>query len=154
MARVERDFEELLQLFNKHQVRYCIVGAFALGYHARPRYTKDLDLLVEPTEINGQRLVEALRDFGFGSLRITPQDFSKAGRFVQLGYEPVRVDLITSIKGVGFSEVWRNRKKGRFGRGVVNFIGLKQLIKCKKAAGRKQDLADLELLAKVVKRSK
>lgn len=146
MAKVEKDFEELLRLFNKHRVHYCIVGAFALGFHALPRYTKDLDLLVEPTEKNGERIVQALKDFGFGSLNITPKDFAKTGRFIQLGYEPVRVDVTTSIEGVSFQEVWKNKKKGMLGHAKVFFIGVDELVKNKKKAGRQQDIADLEIL--------
>ncbi|MDO8644624.1 MAG: hypothetical protein Q7S00_06650 [bacterium] len=148
MAKVEKDFEELLKLFNKHKVRYCVIGAFALGYHARPRYTKDLDLLVEPTEQNGKKIVTALVEFGFASLDITPQDFSQKGRFIQLGYEPVRIDVTTAIEGVTFDEVWKNRKKGRLGETEVSFIGINELIKNKKVSGRKQDLVDLEILKK------
>lgn len=146
MATVEKDFEELLQLFNKHRVRYCIVGAFALAFHARPRFTKDLDLLVEPSEKNGERIVAALDEFGFARLNLTSADFSKPKKVIQLGYEPVRVDLVTSLTGVTFSTVWKNRKSGHLGGSKVNFIGVRELIRNKKATGRRQDLADIESL--------
>lgn len=146
MEKVEKDFAELLRSFNRRGVRYCIVGAFAVGFHAVPRYTKDLDIWVEPTEGNGQRICLALQDFGFGSLKIVPQDFSKKGRFIQLGYEPVRVDLITSIPGVTFDQAWEHKKRGRYGTELAYFIGLEDLIKNKRASGRRQDLADLEIL--------
>lgn len=81
----ERDFEELLGLFNRHRVRYCIVGAYAVAFHARPRYTKDIDLLVEPSLENGRKIVAALKAFGFGSLKLTPEAFAQPGRFIQLG---------------------------------------------------------------------
>ena len=149
MVRVEKDFAELLRLFNKHRVRYCVVGAFAVGFYAIPRYTKDLDVLVEPTEENGERICRALRDFGFGSLKIGPRDFSRKGSFIQLGYEPVRVDLITSIPGVTFEQVWRNRERGQYGRTRVFFIGRRELLKNKRVSRRKQDLADLEILRRV-----
>lgn len=144
--RVEKDFEDLLGFFNKHKVRYCIVGAFAVALHSRPRYTKDLDILVDPTLENGRRIVKALRDFGFGSLRISERDFIQKGKWIQLGYEPVRVDLITSLQGLDFDEIWKGRKRDRYGRHLVNFIGRRELVKAKRFAGRKQDLADLELL--------
>jgi len=146
VEKVEKDFAELLRSFNRRGVRYCIVGAFAVGFHAVPRYTKDLDIWVEPTEGNGQRICLALQDFGFGSLKIVPQDFSKKGRFIQLGYEPVRVDLITSIPGVTFDQAWEHKKRGRYGTELAYFIGLEDLIKNKRASGRRQDLADLEIL--------
>lgn len=144
--RVERDFEELLGLFNKQHVKYCIVGAFAVGFYGYPRYTKDMDILVEPSLTNGLKITKALREFGFGSLDLNPQDFLREGAIVQLGYEPVRVDIINSIKGVSFKQIWANKTTGRYGKQKVFFIGLRGLIKSKKMTARKQDLVDLELL--------
>lgn len=150
--KIEKDYEELLKLFNKHKVKYCVIGAFAVGFHAVARYTKDMDILVEPTLENGHKIVKALGEFGFASLKLRGEDFSKKGRFVQLGYEPVRVDLITSIGGVLFKEVWENRVSGAFGRRNVFFIGINELIKSKKAARRKQDEVDLEILLQARRR--
>lgn len=144
--RVEKDFEELLELLNKHRVKYCIVGAFAVGFYGYPRYTKDMDILIEPSLKNGQKIVKALVEFGFRSLNLLPEDFSKKGRIVQLGYEPVRVDLVTSIKGCNFSQVWGKRTIGEYGKQKAFFIGLQELIKNKKMVNRHQDHLDLELL--------
>jgi len=141
-----KDYEELLKFFNKHKVKYCIVGAFALAYHAQPRYTKDMDILVKPSLENGQKVIDALKDFGFGSLKLSPEDFSKEKQVVQLGYEPVRVDLLTSIEGVNFISVWKHKAIGRYGKQKVNFIGLNELIKNKRASARLQDQADLKVL--------
>lgn len=148
MEKAEKDFEELLRLFNKQGVRYLIVGAFAVGFHAIPRYTKDLDVLVEPSAENGEKICRALKGFGFGSLKIGPEDFARKGRFIQLGYEPVRVDLITSIQGVVFDRAWKHRKKGRYGAESVYFLGLKDLVQNKQVSRRGQDLVDLEVLRK------
>ncbi len=147
--RVEKDFEDLLELFNKNGVKYCILGAFAFAFHARPRYTKDLDILVESTSENGRKIVSSLEEFGFGSLNITEKDFAQKGKFVQLGFEPVRVDLITSIRGLTFEKIWKNRVQGIYGQVKVNFMGLNELVESKKIAARKQDLADLEILSTV-----
>ena len=143
---VQKDFVELLGLFNKHRVRYCIVGAYAVAFHVRPRYTKDMDILVEPSIDNGRRVVAALKEFGFGSLKLTPADFARPNRFVQLGHEPVRVDLITSIAGCTFEQVWKHRARGRYGKQWVHFIGREELIHNKQLSARRQDYADLELL--------
>jgi len=150
--RVEKDYEELLELFNRHNARYCIVGSFALAFYARPRYTKDLDILVEPTIQNARRILDALNDFGFGSLALSENDFSEKGQIIQLGYEPVRIDIITSLEGMDFHEIWDNRSIGRFGKEQVFFIGLNEFIKSKQAANRSQDRADLEVLLKINKK--
>jgi hypothetical protein len=144
--RIEKDYEELLKLLNKHKVRYCIVGAYAVAFHGKARYTKDMDILVEPSIENGKKVVKALNDFGFESLDLSEKDFAEKGNIVQLGYEPVRVDIITSITGVGFREIWSNRTTGKYGKEDVFFIGLKELIINKEKTGRKQDIVDLDFL--------
>ena len=152
--RIEKDYEDLLRLFNKHKVRYCIVGAYALAFHAMPRYTKDMDILVEPGMENGCKIIKALDAFGFKSLKLKAEDFDRGGAIIQLGHEPVRVDLLTSIEGVSFEEVWKNRTRGSYGKGKIYFIGMNELIKSKKAVWRKQDEADLEILRAVKRKNK
>lgn len=152
--RVEKDFEELLRFFNKHGVKYCIAGAFAVGFHGYPRYTKDMDIFVEPSLENGGKIVDALAEFGFASLNLTPEDFLDPHAIVQLGYEPVRVDLITSLKGCSFAAAWKHRKQGIYGRQKVFFLGLSQLMRNKKLAGRSQDRADLDHLSARAERRK
>ena len=146
MPEQPNDYEELLRLFNKHRVRYCIVGAYALALHAVPRFTKDFDILLEPSLSNGKHVIEALIEFGFESLKLTADDFARPGRIIQLGYEPLRVDLLTSIDGCTFAEVWKHRVRGTYGRTKANFIGLDQLIRNKQESGRSQDLVDLKTL--------
>lgn len=144
--KTEQDFEELLRLFNKHKVRYCIIGAFAVGFYGRPRYTKDLDILVEPDIKNSEKIINALKEFGFESLSLTAGDFSQPYKVIQLGYEPVRVDIITSIEGISFKKIWKHRERGSYGSLQVFFIGLNELIENKKASQRKQDRVDLDIL--------
>lgn len=146
MVKAEKDYEELLRLLNKYKVRYCIVGAFAVAFYAVPRYTKDMDIFVEPSKENAERILNVLRDFGFNTLKLSSSDFSYKGSIIQLGYEPIRVDIITSIDGCTFDEVWRNKKIGRYGKERIYFIGLNELIKNKQASKRKQDEADIEML--------
>ncbi|UCB57612.1 MAG: hypothetical protein JSV30_03260 [Candidatus Omnitrophota bacterium] len=144
--KTEKDYEDLLKLFNKHKVKYCIIGAFAVAFYAIPRYTKDMDILVEPSLENGCQIIKALNEFGFDKLNLTEEDFNRKGRFIQLGYEPVRIDLITSISGINFEKAWKNRKKGTYGNIKASFIGINELIKSKKIARRKQDKLDLDIL--------
>lgn len=152
--KVEKDYEDILRLFNRHKVRYCIVGAFAVAFYAKPRYTKDLDILVSPDQRNGGKIVKALNEFGFGNLDLKKDDFIEEGKIIQLGYEPIRIDLLTSIEGCPFEEVWKRRKIGTYGKEKVLFIGLDELITNKRKLKRKQDQADLEILLRVRNREK
>ncbi|MBE0426633.1 MAG: hypothetical protein IBX72_08300 [Nitrospirae bacterium] len=151
MEKVEKDYRELLELFNKHKVKYCIVGAFAVAFYAIPRYTKDLDILIEPTRANGRRILRALKEFGFGMLNLSADDFAHEGRIIQLGYEPVRIDILSSIDGCTFTEVWKNKTKGYYGNEAVYFIGIEDLIKNKRVSKRKQDRADIDILLTAIK---
>jgi hypothetical protein len=146
MADATKDFEELLGCLKRHEARFVVVGAHAVAYHAKPRYTKDFDLLIDPNTVNGERVVAALEEFGFAGLGITSADFASPGRILQLGVPPNRIDMMTSIDGVDFDEVWSSRVEGSYGEQIVPFIGRAALIKNKRASRRPQDLADLELL--------
>jgi len=146
--KTEKDYEEFLGLLNKNSVRYAIVGAFALALYSKPRYTKDLDILIEPEEENTKKLINVLHEFGFKEINIKKEDLTRKNQILQLGYEPLRIDILTSIAGCSFQEVWNNKFKEKYGKTLVNFIGKKELMKNKKAIGRKQDIADLELLRK------
>ena len=146
--KTEKDYEDFLELLNKYKVRYCIIGSYALSFHARPRYTKDIDILIEASPGNARKIIAVLDKFGFGSLNLHIEDFSTKGNIIQLGYEPVRIDILTSLKGLEFSEIWESRVQGPYGNQMVNFIDRQNLIKSKKIADRAQDRADLELLQK------
>ncbi len=143
---VTKDFEELFACFNARRVKAVVVGGYAFAFHAKPRFTKDIDIFVEPTPDNGERLVHALEDFGFSGLGLTAADFSTPGPIVQLGVAPNRVDLLTMIDGVTFDEAWNGRVAGTYGSAPVSYIGLEEFKRNKRASGRSQDLADLEAL--------
>lgn len=140
------DFEELLACFNAKSVKAIVVGGHALAFHGRPRFTKDLDVLVEPTHENAERVMEALTAFGFGSVGLTPDDFCEPGRIVQLGIAPNRIDLLTSIDGVTFEDAWAGRATGMFGAEPVAYLGRAEFLRNKRAAGRPQDLADIDAI--------
>jgi len=146
LMKTEKDYEEFLELLNKHKVRYCIIGSFALSFHARPRYTKDIDILVEASPENAKKILVVLDEFGFGSMDLRVEDFSEKGNIIQLGYEPVRIDILTSLKGLDFSDIWEKRIQGPYGNQMVNFIDRQNLIKSKRLSNRTQDRADLEVL--------
>ena len=143
---VQQDFKDLFVLFNEQKVEYLIVGAYALAFHGAPRYTGDIDLLVNPDASNAQRIMSALDKFGFGSVGLEASDFESPNKVIQLGVPPVRVDMITSITGVSWEDAFAGRVEGKYGDVHVQYIGREQFIVNKRALGRKKDLADLEAL--------
>jgi hypothetical protein len=136
----------LLALFNAHGVDFVVVGAHALAYHGAPRFTGDLDVLVRPDQANAHRVIAALDEFGFGSLGLTAEDFAEPGKVVQLGVAPVRIAIVTSLTGVSWDEVRAGRTTGAFGDQTVHYLGRQQLVRNKRAVGRKKDIADLEAI--------
>lgn len=150
--KVEKDYEELLKLFNKHRVKYCVIGAFAVAHYVKPRYTKDIDIFIDNSLENAERIINALTAFGFEDLDLSEDDLCQEGNIIQLGYEPLRVDIVISLPGCRFDQVWRNRVVVDYGREKVFFIGLDELIQIKKLSGRPQDKVDLDLLIKVKER--
>jgi len=147
--RIEKDFKKFIELLNKNEVRYLIVGSFAFSYYAEPRFTKDIDFYIEPTEENAKRIIKTLVEFGFDSLGLKSKDFQELDQIIQLGVAPVRIDLLTSLSGIDFPSAWRNRIKGKYGQISAIFISKADLIKNKKAVGRPQDIADVEKLNKI-----
>ena len=143
---VQKDFKELLELFNEHKVKYLIVGGYALAHHGVPRYTGDMDIFVKPDKENALRILRALNDFGFGSVGLKEADFRNSNKVVQLGYPPVRIDIITSISGLAWDDAHKGRVKGKYGDVQVSYIGRDHFILNKRASGRKKDIADLEAL--------
>ncbi|HEY85352.1 MAG TPA: hypothetical protein G4N96_09615 [Chloroflexi bacterium] len=143
---LNQDFKEFVESLNKNNVRYLIVGGYAVAFHGYPRYTKDLDIWVWLESENADRLVKALDDFGFASLGLQKDDFLTPGEVIQLGYPPNRIDLITSLKGVDFEDCYAFRLEIPVDDMAINFIDLESLKKNKKATGRPQDLADLSNL--------
>ena len=119
-------------------------GAYALGFHGVPRYTGDLDIFVKPDPINAGKIMQALQEFGFGAVGLTAADFEVEGKVIQLGFPPVRIDIMTSITSVSWEQARSGRVAGWFGDLTVPYIGRDDFISNKKALGRKRDLADLE----------
>lgn len=143
---IRTDFKELLELFNKHKVEYLIVGGYALAFHGAPRFTRDIDLFVRPTNENAERILAALDEFGFGSLDLSKDDFTTPGLIVQLGVPPVRIDIITSVSGVPWEKGNAGKVPGFYGDVPVFFIGRDDFIANKRATGRIKDAADIEAL--------
>lgn len=145
---MNRDFIELLAMFNTHTVEYIIVGAHALAAHGHVRATKDLDIWVRPSDENAPKVLAALVKFGAPLHDLTERDLATAGTVFQIGVPPLRIDVITEIDGVAFESAWRDRLGVQLGGISVSVLSRHHLIANKRASGRLQDLADLERLEK------
>jgi len=146
LMELDKDFNEFVELFLEHNVRFLIVGGYALAAHGLPRATGDLDAWVWINPENAQNIMRALNAFGFQNLSLTESDFSKEDSIIQLGYPPFRIDILTSIDGVAFDQAWEKKIVVELNGMNVPFIGRDDLIANKKAAGRPQDLADVSRL--------
>ena len=133
-----------MRAFSDADVRFVIVGAYALAHHGRPRATGDLDVWVEPTPANARRVLAALPAFGAPLTEVVEQDFARPGAVFQIGVPPRRIDILTDLTGITFEEAWPERERGSFGALQVDFLGRDALIKNKRAMGRTKDLGDIE----------
>jgi hypothetical protein len=145
-VKLSRDFQELLECFAHNDVRYLIVGGWALAAHGHPRMTKDLDVWMWPQSTNAHAVISALEEFGFEKLGLSAEDFIEPDVVIQLGYPPNRVDLLTSPTGVEFDECWKERLDVEMEGLTVPFNGLEGLKANKRASGRPQDTVDVEIL--------
>lgn len=141
-----QDFKEFVALLVSHKVEYLVVGGYAVGIHGHPRYTGDLDIWLNPTEENAEKIVTCVNAFGFSSFGLKTEDFTKEGNIVQLGYPPLRIDLLTQIDGVNFNDCFQNKIQVDIEGVLVNVIGYHDLLKNKRESGRLRDLDDLDQL--------
>lgn len=149
------DYKELLQRLNESEVRFLIVGGYAVMKYAEPHFTKDLDVWVENSSENSRRVFHALEEFGapLEHDSITPETFTRPELTYQIGIAPVRVDILTQITGVEFNSAWNDRVQGSIFGVPVHFISLGWLIANKQATGRTSDLEQLEHIRKKAKSS-
>jgi predicted nucleotidyltransferase len=146
--KINSDFKDLLRDLNAAGVRYLIVGGYAVMVYAEPRYTKDLDVWIEPAEANAQRLFAALAQFGAPTQDIRPGDFTEPEVFFQIGVEPVRIDIMTSVPGLDFAASWERKAIVDFGGESAPVLCREDVVKSKKAAGRTRDRQDVRRLAR------
>lgn len=138
------DFVDLLRAFVAADVRFLIVGAYALALHGRPRATGDLDVWVEASPDNAARVMQALASFGAPLSDVSADDFSRPGVTYQIGVAPGRIDILTELTELNFAEAWPGRMRRPFGEIEVDFIGRADFIHNKRATGRAKDLGDIE----------
>jgi len=141
---MNRDFIDLLRAFIDADIRFLVVGAYALAFHGRPRATGDLDVWVEATPENAERVMHALGAFGAPLADVSSSDFSSPGVVFQIGVPPGRIDVLTELTGLTFAEAWPGRVRGKFGELDVDFIGRDAFLRNKRATGRPKDLGDIE----------
>jgi hypothetical protein len=141
-----KDFKEFLRLLRAHGVEYLLIGGWAVGYHGYPRSTDDLDVWIAITPANADRVVKALSDFGFDVPELSADLFLQDDQIVRMGVEPVRIEVMTTISGVNFSDCYRERLETALDDEPVSLINLQHLRINKEASGRLKDLSDLENL--------
>ncbi len=144
------DFEELLKFLEKHRAEYLIIGGLAFIYHAKPRYTKDMDILIRTSDENIQRVNKALVDFGSPCI-IEPGDKNE---ILQIGVAPHRVDIMPGIKGVTFDTAWGNRIRDKYGNITANWISFEDLVRAKSRLEGPRHRDDLQVLKSILKTKK
>ena len=145
---LNQDFKEFIELLNVNEVKYLVVGGYAVGFHGHPRYTGDIDFWVAISRENAEKIIVVLRDFGMGVLALQAEDFMKEDMIIQIGYEPNRIDILTSVTGISFEDCYAQKVRAEFDEITVDFIDIRNLKINKAASGRGKDLGDLENLPK------
>ena len=140
------EWQEFLETLRRHGVRFLLVGAHAVAAHGRPRFTQDLDVLVDPTPANARRVSAAIAEFGYKETARDWRWFAEPYHITTMGRLPMRIDVLTSISGVSFRDAWRTRIVATTNFGDIPVIGLSELRANKAACGRPKDLLDLALL--------
>ncbi|MGA1843243.1 MAG: nucleotidyltransferase [bacterium] len=140
------DFRELLNLFERHEIRFLVVGGYAVMKYSEPRFTKDLDLWIATDPENARAVYAALKEFGAPLANLTADDFTHRAYFYQMGRPPLRVDIMMSIPGIEFEEAWKNREVVELDELKIPFISRSDLIRSKEASGRPQDRIDIDKL--------
>jgi len=140
------DFKELLKLFNKNNVKYLLIGGYAVSIHGYIRATNDINLAVASDAENARNIMAALTEFGFGSAGISVELFTRDRNVVRMGVPPVKIEILNYLEGPGFDAAYGRRKTVEVENISINVIGLDDLYANKSAVGRPQDLVDVDKL--------
>ena len=147
---LNKDYKEMLQILLEENIRFIVVGAYALGAHGYPRATGDIDIWVEPSTENAQRVVRALTKFGVPLINIREKDFETEGIIFQIGVAPRRIDIITTIDGVDFKSAYSRKEIVSVEELSIPVLSLEDLIKNKESTGREKDVFDAKMLRKKI----
>ena len=143
---VSSDYEDLFKILNAHRVKYLVVGAHAVIYYTKPRFTKDIDVWIPPELNDSKNVYAALKKYGAPLRGISPRNFTDKGLIYQIGVAPVRIDIMMSVGGVSAKKAWKTREKSKYGKATISILSKENLIQAKEEAGRPGDLADLRKL--------
>jgi hypothetical protein len=143
------DFKDLLRSFANHEVRYLVVGGYAVMHYSQPRFTKDLDLWLEPSHENASRVMAAFKEFGMPLIDVTEADFGRESFQYMIGRAPVLFDFLTSLPSLSFPACWRDRVIDDGEGFPINYLSRSALLTAKRSAGRIQDLADIEEIERI-----
>ena len=147
MIQIPKDFKDFLKLLNQNDVEYLIVGGYAVGLYGYPRATGDIDIWISQTKENADKIIQVLDEFGFDKGELSSDFFLANDQIARLGFPPLRIEIMTSISGLTFSECFLKRKIIEMEELEINFLDLANLLINKKASGRFKDLDDLEKLS-------
>jgi len=145
---LNEDYKEILQILLKNEVKFLVVGAYAMAAYGYPRATGDFDMWVDTTSENSKKIYKSLSKFGAPLSEITDKTFTEKGIVFQIGVAPRRIDIITHIDGVTFYDAYQNKEIIEIENMKIPFLSKTNLIKNKKATGRKKDKLDIEYLQK------
>ena len=146
---LNKHFQEFIELLDRHQVKYLLVGGYAVGFHGFPRYTGDLDVFIAIDEANSEKILDTFKDFGFSDLGLTKEDFLEEEIVVEIGREPMKIQVLTGIDGVTFEECYEGRVNFDLAGVKVPFIGFEELLRNKEASPRAKDKIDVEELKRI-----
>lgn len=146
---LNRHFQEFIELLEKRGVEYLVVGGYAVGFHGFPRYTGDLDVFIAISEENSDRILKVFEEFGFAELGLKPEDFLEEEIVVEIGREPLKIQVLTGIDGVTFEDCYSDREFLNLGNVEVPIIGYEALLKNKAASPRAKDKIDLDELRRI-----
>jgi predicted nucleotidyltransferase len=140
------DFKELLKLFNQKNVKYMLIGGYAVSIHGFVRATNDIDLVVSNDAENARNIVAALAEFGFSSGSLSEEHFTEGKQVVRMGVEPIKIEILNYLEGPGFAGAYERRKTVHVEDIKIDVISLEDLYANKAAVGGQQDIADIEKL--------
>jgi hypothetical protein len=146
---LNKDFKEFIALLNANGVEYLLVGGYAVGFYGYPRFTQDIDIWINPSEVNAEKILKTLNDFGFPIKRLSANDFLQPETIFQMGRPPFRIDIINSLDGVKFPNCYKRRISMTVKEIKIDIISIQDLRKNKKTVGRLKDLNDLNYLKKL-----